>query len=295
MKFELAIDSAIALAETPIWDDRIGKLYWTDLFSGDVHQFDPATKEDKKWATGQLIGSAVPCEDQNKMLCVLETGAHLLDMTTGKLELLCDPEGGNDKNRYNDSRVDAAGRLFMSSVAKTYGSDAYTPDQLGGFYMLDTDHKTVVTLVDGINQYNAIVWNKNNTKMFVVDTYNETLLAYDYDLARGPVGDAKVVINFKGAQGMPDGMSIDEGDNLYICHWSGQISVWDKDMELVENIAFPVEQVCCGGFGGADLQDFYVATARHGYGDKEIAANPGCGGTFVARSAIKGRMDYFFK
>ena len=296
MNFKLAIDSAVTLAETPVWDGRIGRLYWTDLFTGDIHQYDPATgKETGKWATGKLIGSAVPCEELGKLLCVVEDGAYILDQATGKMEHLCDAEPGNGANRYNDSRVDAAGRIFMSTVAKTYGTDDYTPDQLGGFYMLDTDHKTVKTVVEGINQYNAIVWNKDNSKMFVVDTYNETLLAFDYDLAKGPISGPKVVVDFKGKQGMPDGMSIDEEDNLYICHWSGKISVWNKKMELAEEIAFPVEQVCCTGFGGEDMKDLYVATARYCYGEEELAKNPGAGGTFVGKAGVKGRPDHFFK
>ena len=295
MKFELVIDSGCGIAETPIWDDRSQTLLWNDLFTGDVYEFNPATKEQKMWKTNALIGSCIPCDDPNKIFVMIETGAYLLDKTTGELEFLVDPENGNEKNRYNDTRIDAKGRIFTSSVAKTYGTDDYTPDQLGAFYMIDTDHKTVKLVKDGINQYNCIVWNKDNTKMFVVDTYNETLLCWNYDLETGPVGEPEIVINFKGAQGMPDGVSIDEEDNLYVCHWSQQISVWNKDFELVKTIDFPVPQIACGGFGGADLKDFYVASAAYQYTEEDKKNNPGAGGTFVAKNDIKGRMDYFFK
>ena len=294
MKFELVVDSGVTIAETPIWDNRIGKLYWTDLFSGDIHQYDPRTKADKAWGTGKLIGSAVPCEKLGEVLCVVEGGAYILNQSNGEMTHIADPENGNSKNRYNDSRVDAAGRVFISSVAKTYGSADYTPDQLGGFYMIDSDHKTVTTIVEGINQYNAICWNAANTKMFVVDTYNQKLLCFDYDLAKGPVSGAKEVINFT-KQGMPDGMCIDEDDNLYICHWTGRISVWNKVYKLVDEILFPVEQVCCCGFGGSDMQDFYVATASFGYSEADIAANPGAGGLFVSRTAVKGAPEHFYK
>lgn len=293
MNFKLCIDSAVTLAETPIWDHRGGKLYWTDLFAGDVNQYDPKTGENKKWATGKLIGSAIPCKEHGKVLVVNEDGVQVLDQATGKTEVLAHPEAGNDKNRYNDARVDARGRVFFSSVAKTYGSDAYTPDQLGGFYMLDADHKTVKTLKADINQYNAICWNKSDTRMFVVDTYNNTLLAYDYDLENGPVGEAKVVIDF-AAQGMPDGMCIDEDDNLYIAHWTGKLSIWDDHYRLVEEVPFPVEQVCCPGFGGEDMKDLYVATASYTYTAEDFKKNPGAGGTFVARSLVRGRQDHFF-
>ena len=72
MKFNLVINSNIELAETPVWDDRLQKLYWTDLFSGDVHLFDPATGEDKFWKTNKIIGSAIPCEQLGKVFVMAQ-------------------------------------------------------------------------------------------------------------------------------------------------------------------------------------------------------------------------------
>ena len=62
MRFELIIDSRCSIAETPIWDERIGKWYWTDLFTGDVHRYDPISGADESFPTGGIIGSAIPCE-----------------------------------------------------------------------------------------------------------------------------------------------------------------------------------------------------------------------------------------
>lgn len=292
MEFKLCMDSKCSIAETPIWDGRIQKLYWTDLFTGDVHRYDPATGEDEQWQTGGLIGSAIPCENLNHLLVNIETGAHILNLSTGALEKVADPENGNEKNRYNDSRCDRRGRLFMSSVAKTYGTADYTPDQTGAFYMIDIDRR-VTKVVDGIQQYNAMVWTADDRRMLVVDTYNQTLLCFDYDIEQGPVSGPRVVADFKGKQGMPDGISIDCEDRVYICHWSGVISVWDSAFQHVRDIPFPVEQIACGGFGGADMQDFYVASCAYCYGEEDFAKNPGAGGIFVARSEVPGRGNFF--
>lgn len=292
MKFDLVLDTSFEIAETPIWDRRIGKLYYTDLFTGDVHRYDPVSGEKEVWKTNTLIGSAVPTDDENKLFCALETGMYLLDLKNGELEFLCDPENGNKANRYNDTRIDPVGRIFTSSVSKLYGTDEYRPDMLGGFYMIDTDG-SVHVLEEGINQYNAIVWNADASKMFVIDTYNETLIGYDYDIQSGPVGKGRVMIEF-GELGMPDGMSIDSEDNLYVCHWTKQISVWDKQLNLKETIAIPVEYACCTGFGGEDMKDLYLATARYRYSEKELKENKGAGGIFCAKSAVKGAGDYFY-
>ncbi len=293
MKFDLALDTSFEIAETPIWDSRIGKLYYTDLFTGDVHRYDPKSGEKEVWRTNALIGSAVPTDDETKLFCALETGMHLLDLRSGELEFLYDPENGNEANRYNDTRIDPAGRIFTSTVSKLYGTDEYRPNMLGGFYMIDTDG-SVHVLEEGINQYNAIVWNTDATRMFVIDTFNETLVGYDYDIKSGPVGKGRVMIEF-GGLGMPDGMSIDSEDNLYVCHWTKQVSVWDKDMELKEKIEIPVGYACCTGFGGDDMKDLYLATAKYRYSDEELKANEGAGGIFCARSTVKGAGDHFYQ
>ncbi|MEG0914844.1 MAG: SMP-30/gluconolactonase/LRE family protein [Christensenellaceae bacterium] len=293
MKFDLSLDLNLVLMETPIWDDRNKKMLLTDLFTGDIHEFEPSTKKDTLYQTNSLIGSAIPCDDSNKILCAIDRGICLVDKTDGSIKVIADPNQANENNRYNDARVDAAGRVFVSTVSKLYGSADYEPTMLGDFYMVDTDG-SVKTIAAGINQYNAIVWNQDSTKMFVVDTYNNQLLCFDYDLAKGPISSGRVALDLQKI-GMPDGMCIDSEDNLYICHWTGKISVWDKDLKQIELIDFPVEQVCCCGFGGEDLKDLYVATARFGYTDEQMAHRNGAGSLFVGRCNKKGAMDHFYR
>lgn len=293
MEFGLILDTGFEIGETPIWDQRIGKLYYTDLFTGDVHRYDPQTGEIETWKTNEIIGSAVPTSDPGQLFCALETGMYLLDLKAGAIAFLCDPENGKDENRYNDTRIDPAGRIFTSSVSKLYGTDDYRPDMLGGFYMVDTDG-SVRVIEDGINQYNAIVWNKDATKMYVIDTYNEALIGYDYDVKTGPVGKGEALIQF-GELGMPDGMCIDAEDNLYVCHWTKKLSIWDKDLKWKETISLPVEYACCTGFGGEDMQDLYLASAKYRYTDEQLKENKGAGGIFRAKSKVRGAGDHFYQ
>lgn len=291
--FELVLDTNVTLLETPIWDRRAKRLYCTDLFRGEIYAFDPDNGSHEMFATdGGTIGSAIPTSDPSRLLCALDYGICLYDLTTKKFTRLFDPNGGNSENRYNDTRVDAWGRIFTSTVSKLYGTAEYRPDMLGNFYMIDTDG-LVKTIAEGINQYNAIVWNAKNTEMFVIDTYNGKLLSFDYDIERGPLSGPKVRLDFSDI-GMPDGMSIDAEDSLYICHWTGKISVWDKTLALRDVIDFPVDQVCCGGFGGEEMKDFYVATARYAYSEEQMKDRRGAGGLFHTRVETAGTADHFY-
>jgi sugar lactone lactonase YvrE len=291
MKFKLLVDADVTIAETPIWDKRIQKLYWTDSLKGEIHRYDPVTNKEEVWSTGKCIGSAVPCDDEKKLFCALEDGMYLLDFASGELEFIINPEK-RAGYKYNDTRIDPKGRIYTSSVSKDFSTDRQT-DVLGAFYVVDTDG-SVKTLVDGIVQYNAMVWNKDNTKMYVIDTGNQKLLVFPYSVENGAECSYEEGIDFKHI-GMPDGLSIDIEDNLYVCHWSGKISVWDKELKLKEIIDFPVEYVCCGGFGGEKFDDFFVATSKYRYTEADLRRNAGAGGIFVAKSPIPGRPDYFYK
>ncbi len=140
MDFKLAIDSRVVLSETPIWDTRIKKLYWTDLFEGTVHRYDAMTHLDEFVKAGKYIGAAIPSSDVNRLLVAVPDGMMLLNFTTGKLELIAAPQPNTGEYRYNDTRCDSAGRIFTSSVSNLFTEPNFDPDTMTGkFYMVDTD------------------------------------------------------------------------------------------------------------------------------------------------------------
>jgi sugar lactone lactonase YvrE len=295
MEFKLINDTRVVLAETPIWDPRINRFYWTDLFKGTVHRYDPLTGFDESVETNSLIGSAIPCESLGKLLVAVDDGMMLLDFNTGKLELIVVPQLNTGEFRYNDTRCDAAGRIFTSSVSKSYADPSFDPDTMAGkFYMVEPDG-SVVTLVEKLAQYNTIFFDSRNKNLYVIDTYNKQLLRFDYSVESGPKGDLEVVINFED---MPDGAVVDVNDNVYVCHWCDKkhITVWSlKDYSFIKSIPFPVKHICCGGFGGQDMKDFYVATSKFWLPDDDEDFTAGAGGIFRTRMDVAGLGQYFYK
>jgi sugar lactone lactonase YvrE len=295
MEFKLAINSRVMLAETPIWDPRLKKLYWTDLFEGTVHRYDPATGQDEKAETHSLIGSAIPCSTVGKLLVAVDDGMMLLNFETGQLDLVAAPQPNTGEFRYNDTRCDAAGRIFTSTVSKAYTEPNFDPNTMAGkFYMINPDG-TVVTLVDKLVQYNTIFFDGANRNLYAVDTYFKKLLRFDYSRAAGASGKPEVVIEFED---MPDGVAVDADDNIYVCHWSDkrQITVWSlKDYSLVRTIPFPVKHICCPGFGGDDMRDLYVATSKFWLPEGDPDFGAGAGGIYLTRSDVAGRPEHFYQ
>ncbi len=295
MAFELAIDSRVVLAETPIWDPRLKQLYWTDLFEGTVHRYDPQTGKDECTPTAGVIGSAIPCETPGRLLVAVDDGLMLLDFATGRLELVAAPQPNTGEFRYNDTRCDAAGRIYTSTVSKFYPEPHFDPDKMAGkFYMVDVDG-AVVTLVDKVVQYNTILFDSKDAGMYVVDTWNKVLLRWDYSVEHGPSGEPQVVIQFED---MPDGAALDVNDHLYVAHWSDKriISVWSlQDYTRVKNLDLPVKHVCCPGFGGEDMRDLYVATSKFWLPEGDADFERGAGGIFVGRADVPGLPERIYK
>lgn len=143
-------------------------------------------------------------------------------------------------------------------------------------------------------QYNTIFFNNQNTYLYAVDTYNKKLLRFDYSLEQGASGKPEVVIEFEA---MPDGVSVDSHNNIYVCHWGSnkQITVWNlDDYKFVKSIPFPVKNICCGGFAGEDMKDFYVATSNFWLQDGDPDIDAGAGGLFMAISEIAGTPERFY-
>lgn len=291
----MVLDAKCVVAETPIWDPRIKKLYWTDLFKGGVHRYDPTTGLDEFIETNMIIGAAIPCETEGKLMVAVDKGMMLLDFTSGKLELICVPELNTDNLRYNDTRCDKAGRIFTSTMSRLYTESGFDPVKMTGkFYMVDVDGK-VVTLVDKVVQYNTILFNNKNTAMYVIDTYYKKLLKFNYSIEKGSWGKPQTVIYFPAT---PDGAVIDSEDNIYVTHWTDgkYISVYNlNDYRLKEKIAFPVKHICCPGFGGDDMKDFYVTTALFWLHDGDEDFEVGAGGIFKARNKVAGLTEIFYK
>jgi len=290
--FKLINNARVVLAETPIWDPRIDRLYWTDLFTGTVHRYDPVNGLDESVETGSVIGSAIPCDVIDKLLVAVDDGMMILDFNTSKMDIISAPQENTGEFRYNDTRCDAVGRIFTSSVSKNYTETFFDPNSMTGkFYMIEPDGEVKI-LDDAIVQYNTIFFDSSNENLYVVDTYNKKLLRFNYTLEKGAYGEPETVIIFKE---MPDGVSVDIQDNIYVCHWSEKkhITVWSlKNYGFIKSIPFPVKNICCGGFAGDDMKDFFVTTSTFGLADDDPDMR--AGGIFLSRSQIPGVPEKFF-
>ncbi|WP_312094926.1 SMP-30/gluconolactonase/LRE family protein [Niallia sp.] len=288
---ELVLDAKAVLGEGPCWDFRNNILYWVDIEGKKVHMYNQISGKHKKIQLDREISAIIPCKTKDtEFIVTLDNGFHFLNIETGQLEFIADPEQNIEHNRFNDGKCDASGRLWAGTMCR----DGKTKD--AALYCLDKDGK----LTKKINQLrisNGMAWTSNNHYLYHIDTPSQKVTRYEYDIETGDLGKAKQIIDFSEEEGFPDGMTIDSQEMLWIAHYGGgRVSRWNPESgEKLGEIRLPVPNVTSCTFGGKKLNELYITTARSGLDEEELKKYPQSGGVFKAKLDIPGVKTYLYQ
>jgi sugar lactone lactonase YvrE len=85
-------------------------------------------------------------------------------------------------------------------------------------------------------------------------------------------------------------MTIDEEGKLWIAHYGGwQVTRWDPATgEKLDSIKLPAANVTCCTFGGPEMNELYITTAREGLSVDDLAEQPSAGGIFRLKLEVRG-------
>ena len=281
---EVALASQASLGEGPLWDSQHQALWWVQILEGLLHCYDPATHSNQTHDIGQMVGTVV-LRDRGGLMLALHHGFAAFDPRTETLEMIADPESAQPENRFNDGKCDPAGRFWA-------GTMHLDPQQhtTGALYSLDAEGQ-VHKRLDQIGVANGIVWTADSRTMYYVDSMRPTIDAFDFDLATGAISNRRPIYTVPETLGTADGMAIDEQDRLWVAFFGGGsvLCIEPREGTIVAQIELPVSNVTACSFGGSELDELYITTARLGLDEAQQAAEPHAGDLFVARPGIRGR------
>ncbi len=285
---ELLIDGRAALGEGAIWDSQKKVLYWVDIINGEVHIYDPVEHHDRVIPVEQQAGTVVPCKSGGLMLALHHGFAHL-DLETEEMKLISDPEQDIPGNRFNDGKCDPAGRFWAGTISMEDKSD------MSALYRMDADY-SVHKMLDKISISNGIAWSLDHKTMYYIDSPTRRVDAFYYDMDTGGISKRRPVVSVPEEMGLPDGMTLDAEGMIWVALWEGSaVARWNPaNGELLEVINIPASRVTSCAFGGANLDELYVTTARIGLNDEELQAQPQAGGLFRAKPGLRGIPAYEF-
>src|SRR5690606_19311707 len=204
-----------------------------------------------------------------------DNGFALLDLENGNRINIGDPEKGLPDNRFNDGKCDSRGRFWAGSLHEEGGNEA-------ALYMLDGSG-SIAKKIDQVSCSNGLAWSLDDRTFYYIDTPTRQVVAYDFEIATGELSNRRVVINVDPSDGLPDGMTIDAEGMLWVALWGGwKVIRWNPHTkEKLLEIKLPVSQVTSCTFGGKNLKDLYITSAKIGLTPNELAVQPHAGALFV--------------
>ena len=215
-KLELLCDIKNILGEGPYYDYRNGNISFIDIVGKKLFILDK-NKELKEVLFKEKIGAAIPIKDSNSFLVFGETKVFLYQ--NDEIKEYKDISSIVSKGmRCNDAKADRKGRIWFSTMVDDGISKPH-----GGLYTIIDDK---IMCMQETKLGNGLAWNKNNTKFYFNDSIEHKVFIYDYDINTGLISNRKVLAEIDG---IPDGMTIDDNDNLFIAIWGGnRIEVRDS-------------------------------------------------------------------
>jgi len=286
----IILESNCQLGEGAFWDSKRKKLWFVDIEKGLVHQFDPKSREHFSFPTGQRIGTLVPSKLEEKLILGLQDGIYSSSFSGKTITKLATIKELGSNQRLNDGKCDPMGRLWVG------GLNMDKVIKASHLFMIEKSGISKVKM-DSISISNGIVWSRNSKKMFYIDTPTRTVKSFDFELKTGEISNPKVLIHTPDSLGWPDGMAIDENDNLYIGMWGGScVSIWSStDGKFLGKILVAAKNVTSCAFGGKDRKTLFITTASQGLNKEELEKSPLSGQLFQAQVDIAGKQMAYWK
>ncbi|KAI7249582.1 hypothetical protein KC345_g11737, partial [Hortaea werneckii] len=269
------------LGEGPHWDPVEGKLNWVDIDGKELRVYDPLSGSEDIYSFEKKVGAAVPA-DGGGWILALEDGIYRFKINE-PLELLALVEAELPGNRLNDAKCDSRGRLWFGSMnMKNKGRG-------GSLYVMESGGE-VRKVLSGIGISNGLAWNDSLGLMYYIDTLTFAVDVLDYTLQDGSVSGRRTAVQFAEGEGWPDGMTIDSEGMLWVAHWAGGcVSRWNPHTgEQIGRIEVPAHYVTSCTFGGENLDELYITTARGSMSPEELERWPLAGGLFKIKPGVKG-------
>lgn len=279
-KVELAFECDSDLGEGPIWDDRSQELIWLDVTQGKIRFFSPIKDDQFEVALDRPVGSLALTQGDDLWLALRDGFGHYSrrsSVVDPFIKVIDGPE-----IRFNDGAVDARGRFLA-------GTMGYNPEPHTGSLYTFTPESGYRVLLPEVGISNGVCWNKDSSQMFFVDSLTQCIQRYDYNLGSGTLSNSRVLIKFQNEDGIPDGLTIDQEGSLWVAMWGGSQVLKINSAGLIEeSIQLPVTKVTSMTFGGNDLRDLYITTARYELSASELSAQPLAGSLFRVRTEVPG-------
>ena len=289
-KFEVVHDAPMLVGESAIWHEVESALYWVDIEGLTVNRLHAASGKFSSWKMGSNP-SALAIDDNNFLVVATRERLLRLNTTDGAETPIADAPYDTSKVRFNDGRVDPAGRFWIGTIYEPRDQPA------AEMYVLARDNLRCAWR-GGMTNSNGLAWSLDGRTMFHADTTTHRIDCYDFDVATGEHSNRRTILTFPTDKtapdygGRPDGATIDSEGMYWVAMFEGgRVLRISPAGEILREIKLPVRCPTSVCFGGPDLRTLYITSASQGRSNEEIAQYPHTGKVLSVRLDVAGREE----
>ncbi|HET7718041.1 MAG TPA: SMP-30/gluconolactonase/LRE family protein [Bauldia sp.] len=283
-KAELLLDCRNLHGEGILWNPADGRVWWTDIHGKHLWWYEPESRRAGSIPMADRVCCFAPRRSGGFIVAFAKSVA-FYDPASGVTKEIHSFEPNKTGTRLNDGRTDRQGRFIAGGMNEAGGSET------SSVLRVDPDG-SVTTILDGVGCANSTCFTPDGRQMYFADSFVGTIWAYDYDPATGTPSNPRVLNDFKGEPGIPDGSCVDAEGAVWNAEWNGRRVVRVMpDGRIDRVIEVPAPKVTCCTFGGPDLDTLYITTSRLEMAPEELAAEPSSGSLYVFKPGVRGVVD----
>lgn len=271
--FTIAADADCRLGENPLWSEKAGCVYWTDIPSGRIHCWEAATGRHRIVYEGEPVGGFTMQENGDLLLFRVNDIALLHgDQQVSVLRHFSD----DGMERFNDVIADPIGRVFAGTIGK---------HPQCGLYRVNLD-VTITKLFAGTGCSNGMGFSPDLKSLYWTCSTTRQILRFNFDAASGELSNRRLF--HKSDQNIPDGLAVDAAGCVWSARWGGGAVVrHSPDGEVLEMFQFPAPNLTSLCFGGEKLNQLFVTSAKSP--DRE---SPHAGALFQMPVSVAGQTEF---
>lgn len=282
LAFALLADLRCRLAESPVYDERTGCLWFVDITAKQLHSMNITGADLRTWTFESDVGS-LGLAASGRLVVALRDRIILFDPATEGREELCRIEADIPHTRLNDGKVGPDGAFWVGTL-----DDRPEKAPIAALYRVGPSGN-VERKVDELVVSNGLAWTADGEAMFHADSRGPWIDRWRFDRQSGAISERHRFAVLDEATGRPDGGACD-AEGYY---WSagisaGRLNRFASDGSIAEFHPVPVPAPTMPCFAGPDFRTLVVTSLREGRPASMLEAAPQLGSLFAARSDVAG-------
>jgi gluconolactonase len=236
--------------------DSKGNIYFTDQPNDRI----------MIWSTDNKLSTFLQPSGRSNGLAFDKSG-NLWSCADEKNELWSISPGGKITvipSKYQDKPLNGPNDLWITAEGGIYFTDPFykrswwdhdtMPQTVQAVYYLKPDHKTIIRLLDDLQQPNGIVGSPDGKTLFIADIRAGKTWSYSIE-NDGTLSDKKLFCEMGS-----DGMTIDMKGNIYL---TGKgVTIFDSNGNMLGNIQVPENWTANVCFGGKDMKTLFITASK---------------------------------